>query len=80
MKLMIILVNNSLKAHTFIKKGVNYLQLPYSYDYIKYLNDEGASGMTYDQWKYKSLQNDPEKCHHCGNNKDFFNKCLKCKY
>jgi len=69
-----------MKAHTFIVKGVNFLKHPYSYDYIKYLNDEAAYGMTYDQWKFKNLQKEAEKCHQCGNDKDFFDKCPKCKY
>ncbi|MDQ0200184.1 hypothetical protein J2S10_003367 [Neobacillus ginsengisoli] len=53
---------------------------PYSYEYIKYLNDENSYGMTYDQWKNKNNHDDSDKCNRCGNGKDFCNICPKCKY
>lgn len=39
--------------------------IPYMYiygkDYIKYLNDESAGLLTYDQWKYKISLQDSDK-------------------
>lgn len=29
---------------------------PLSSEYIKYLNEPGTTGMTYDQWQYKKMQ------------------------
>jgi hypothetical protein len=56
------------------------LLYPFGFDYIKYLNDEKSYGMTYDQWKNKNRDDDPEKCTRCGNGKDYSNICPKCKY
>jgi hypothetical protein len=51
-----------------------------SFDYFKYLNGMDSYRMTYDQWKEKNTWEDPDKCGRCGNNKDHFNICPKCKY
>lgn len=53
---------------------------PYGQDYIKYLNDEAAFRMTYDQWKNKKSKQDSDKCLQCGNGKDHFQPCPKCNY
>lgn len=51
-----------------------------SMDYIKYLNDSDAYGMTYDQWKNMRRNENPENCTRCGNGKDHSRICPKCKY
>ncbi|MDQ6597198.1 hypothetical protein [Bacillus salipaludis] len=42
---------------------------PYGNDYIKYLNDEGSYGMTYDQWKDKNSKMDSDHYHQAGESK-----------
>lgn len=53
---------------------------PYGNDYIKYLNDEGSYGITYEQWKNKKGKTYSDKCSQCGNGKDRYQPCPKCKY
>ena len=47
---------------------------PYGNDYIKYLNDVGSYGMTYDQWKDKNSKMDSGKYNQMGDNKNIVNK------
>lgn len=47
-------------------KGGGFVIHPLGFDYIKYLNDEGSYGMTYDQWKDKKMRESSEKSHQCG--------------
>jgi hypothetical protein len=53
---------------------------PYGNDYIKYLNDEGSHGLTYEQWKFKNGKQYSDKCRKCGKGKDRFQPCPKCNY
>jgi hypothetical protein len=45
---------------------VDYVIHPLGFDYIKYLNDEGSYGMTFDQWKDKKMRESSEKGHQYG--------------
>ncbi|WP_177177364.1 hypothetical protein [Bacillus sp. MUM 116] len=47
---------------------------PYGNDYIKYLNDEGSYGMTYDQWKDKNSKMNSENYHQAVENKNIQKK------
>ncbi|MEH7157715.1 hypothetical protein [Neobacillus drentensis] len=53
---------------------------PYGNDYIKYLNNEGSNGITYEQWKFKNRKQHPDKCRQCGSGKERFQPCPKCNY
>jgi rubrerythrin len=59
---------------------VMLLFYPYGNDYIKYLNDEGSHGHTYEQWKNKNSKQYSVKCKQCGSGKDRYQPCPKCNY
>lgn len=64
----------------YIYSEVILMIYPYGNDYIKYLNDEGSYGITYEQWKNKKGKTYSDKCSQCGNGKDRYQPCPKCKY
>ncbi|MFC4801491.1 hypothetical protein ACFPA1_19350 [Neobacillus sp. GCM10023253] len=52
----------------------------YGNDYIKYLNDDSAGHLTYDQWKMKKSQQGTDKCASCGTVKEHLQPCPKCRH
>ena len=63
-----------------VTKGVFSLMYPQGHDYIKYLNDESAYGLTYDQWKDKKSKEEKKNQSQVNYEKMNLNQYPKYKY